>query len=219
MALTYLPRFTHFLFWLGLFLSWVLSLTSLFMILIITYASCFALFRRSNRDILDGPAFSNEVLFSPINGKVISIRRAVDHAYFGKDMNEIRIASSWFNEMGIYLPFSSEVKDINVRKGNTFFRYRKIEFFQKDQMIDSLSLTLENDKEDSLGVQFVKCKFGAWPEVALMPGDRGIRHANIGYFPFGGTVICYVPNNYEVLVEVGGTVKACESLIAGLPKR
>ena len=219
MSLTYLPRFTHFLFWIGLLFAWALSLDVTIILVMSIYLSCCLLFRRLNRNILDGPAFSNEVLFSPINGKIISVRKQVDHAYFGKNKCEIRIASSWFNEMGIYLPFSSEVKDIKVKKGDSFFRYRKSEFFQKEHMIDSLSLTLGSDKLDCIGVQFVKCYFGVWPEVALMPGDRGRRHANIGYFPFGGTVICYIPNNYEALVEVGDKVKACESLIAGLPKR
>ena len=47
-----------------------------------------------------------------------------------------------------------------------------------------------------------------------MPGDRGGRRVNIGYFPFGGTVVLYLPKKYEILVKVNDDVNAGETIFA-----
>ena len=51
-----------------------------------------------------------------------------------------------------------------------------------------------------------------------MPGDRGGRRVNIGYFPFGGTLILYLPEKYEILIKENESINAGESIIAMLPE-
>ncbi len=40
---------------------------------------------------------------------------------------------------------------------------------------------------------------------------------NIGYFPFGGTVMLYLPKKYEILMKINDEVTAGESILAVIP--
>jgi phosphatidylserine decarboxylase len=51
----------------------------------------------------------------------------------------------------------------------------------------------------------------------VMPGDRGGRRVNIGYFPFGGTVMLYLPKKYEILIKTNDEVTAGETIMAVVP--
>ena len=122
----------------------------------------------------------------------------------------------WWKEMGIYLPLSCEIKNLLVLKGQSFFRYFKAVEVIGTKEGKGVSLALDN-RGESLGLTFFKCKFGLWPELLVIPGDRGGRRVNIGYFPFGGTVMLYLPKKYEILVKSNDEVNAGETIIAVVP--
>jgi hypothetical protein len=46
-----------------------------------------------------------------------------------------------------------------------------------------------------------------------LPGDRGKVRANWGFFPFGGTVLVYLSENYEILVKEGDSLEAGKSIL------
>lgn len=118
--------------------------------------------------------------------------------------------------MGIFLPLSCEIKNLLVLKGQSFFRLKKAieELGAKEGK--GVSLALDN-RGESVGLTFYKCKVGLWPELMVMPGDRGGRRVNIGYFPFGGTVMLYLPKKYEILVKTNDEVTAGETIFAVIP--
>ena len=66
---------------------------------------------------------------------------------------------------------------------------------------------------------FFKCRLGLWPELIVMPGDKGGRRVNIGYFPFGGTVMLYLPKKYEILIKSNDEVLAGETILAVAPEQ
>lgn len=154
---------------------------------VLFYVGLYILFRKNRNDFRDGAGTSKGVVFSPCHGKVIAIKDLVDQV-------ELILRIPVWKEMGIFLPFSCEVKDLTVEK-------------------KGINLFLET-QGDVIQFSLRKTLGSLWPEILIMPGDRGGRRVNIGFFPFGGLLILSLPKKYEILVNVGDDVAAGESLIA-----
>lgn len=208
----YINRTIHFVFIFSILSLLILGLSILPLFLLISYGSLLILFRRKAGVFKENPSITEGVLFAPSNGKVIGIKPNVDHPTLGGGLTEVVIRIPWSVEYGIYLPFSSEVIDLVSEKGREHFRYSKENVFLGKA---GLLVSLKDSKGDEIGLQLIKCPAGLWPEIKVMPGDRGKRQANIGLLPFGGTLVLYIPNKYEILIQVGQELMAGESLIAG----
>ena len=216
MLRSFLSRFVNIVFSMILFMLWVMDLFFGMFLSILTWAGLYFLFRRKKVNFQSDIALKRDVLFAQVEGVVESIRENVDHCYFGKDLTEVKIVMNPWSEMGIYMPISSEVQDFHFKDGKPIFRYKGGRpKDQHEKMLDSIALTLRDVQGRNVGMQFLKCFVGSWPEISLMPGDRGKQQANFGYFPFGGTVLLYMPSKYEILVDEKEKVIAGESLIAG----
>lgn len=216
MLKSYLPsKFNTFAFT-GFLLLWVSGLYKTLLILIFVYLALYILLRRSRNDFRDDHTVTKGLIFSPANGKVIHIEHNVSHGIYGDQLVEIQILVPWWKEMGIYMPLSAEVKSLLVLKGRSFFRYMKTEEIIGTNLGKGVSLSLDN-RGESIGMTFFKCRLGLWPELIVMPGDRGGRRVNIGYFPFGGTVMLYLPKKYEILIKSNDEILAGETILAVVP--
>lgn len=193
---------------------WLFSFDILLLTAFIIYGITLFLFRKKKGIFKENPTLAEGVLHSPVHGKVIKINQDKTHPQFGENLIEVLIRIPWHAGYGIYLPYTSEVKDLLAVKGRDFFRFAKLE---GTNIVDraGIRITLSDQKGDEIGLQLIKCKAGLWPEIKVMPGDRGKRQANIGLLPFGGTLALYIPSKYEILVQEGQEVVAGESLIAG----
>lgn len=208
----YINRFIHFLFLFSILALLILGLLKLSLFSLVTYAFALLFFRRKAGVFKENLSITDGVLYAPSNGKVIGIFPEVEHPTFGKGLTEVVIRIPWNVEYGIYLPFTSEVIDLVSERGRSHFRYSAEKKFLARA---GLVVTLRDLKGDEIGLQLIKCPLGLWPEIKVMPGDRGKRQANIGLLPFGGTLVLYIPNKYEILIQVGQELMAGESLIAG----
>jgi hypothetical protein len=210
------PRFNTIAIVLFAF-CFVLGLHITLSILIITYLFLYILLRKSRNDFRDDPISTRGVIFAPANGKVIHIEHNVSHGLYGEKFIEIQIMIPWWKEMGIFLPLSCEIKNLLIMKGESFFRYNNAAEVLGSKEGKGIGLALDN-RGESIGLTFLKCKLGLWPELIVMPGDKGGRRVNIGYFPFGGTVILYLPEKYEILVKTKDEVNAGETIFAVVPE-
>ncbi len=209
------PKFNTLAFCIFFFL-WVFGLYKALLIFVCLYILLYLLLRRNRNDFRDDPMITKGVIFSPANGRIIHIENNVSHGMYGDQLVEIQILVPWWKEMGIYMPLSSEIKTLLVLKGQSFFRYHKAEEVIGTKEGKGVSMALDN-RGETVGLTFFKCKLGLWPELMVMPGDRGGRRVNIGYFPFGGTVMLYLPKKYEILLKTNDEVSAGESILAVMP--
>ncbi len=156
------------------------------------------------------------VFFAPVNGRVRAITQHVDHPKFGNDLIEVQFTISWLREAGLYLPARAEVLDLIYEKGKNYFRY----FFELDRtIIDKysgvfLKFKAENSEQKEFGIQIVKCSLGSWPKIRVIPGDRGRAQVNFGFLGLGGTVLLYLPSQYEILVKDGHLATAGQTIVA-----
>lgn len=187
--------------------------------MVLVYGGLLFLFRQNRLTYKDDVAFKNDVLYSPVSGVLKSVRANVEHPFFGKNLSEVRIIVRPWQEYGVYLPFTSEVVELKAQRGKKFLRFQEgsIDFSTEEKDI-GLDLMLTGVNGSTIGMKFVPCWFGGWPEIALLPGDRGKRRTNIGYFPFGGSLILYLPAEIHLLLETGDELIAGVSVFAGLTK-
>lgn len=209
------PRFNTLAVILFLIL-WLFNFYKTLLILIIFYFLIYIVLRKSRNDFRDEPISTKGVIFSPSNGKIVNIEHSVSHGLYGEQLIEIQIMIPWWREMGICLPLSCEIRNLIRLKGRSFFRHKKAVEDLGSNEGKGVSLALDN-RGECIGLTFLKCKLGLWPELLIMPGDRGGRRVNIGYFPFGGTVMLYLPRKYEILVKINDEVNAGETIFAVVP--
>lgn len=192
------------------------SLHKLLTFFILTYLSLYFILRKNRNDFRDDPVSTRGVIFSPANGKVLHIEHNVSHGFYGDNLIEIQIMIPWWKEMGIFLPLSCEIKNLLVLKGKSFFRTHKAVEVLGSMDGKGVGLSLDN-RGETVGLALYKCKLGLWPELMIMPGDRGGRRVNVGYLPFGGTVMLYLTKKYEILVKTNDEVNAGETILAVVP--
>jgi hypothetical protein len=177
------------------------------------------LFRKHKKFSAKNPTGGNEgLVFSPCNGYVAAIKPGVHHALFGDNLLEIKLEIPLFEEMGLYLPQSVDVQEFVIKKAKKFFQMSLLQDLssinQKKEILESVLLTYKNPAGEKIGLQVLNNIFSFWPEVCVMPGDKGRRNANIGYVPFGGHVFLYLPSSYHAQVHVGDQVDVFESILA-----
>ena len=216
MLKSYLPaKFNTLAFTLFLIL-WYFSLYKTLGLLTVAYILLYLSLRKNRNDFRDDPVVTKGVIFSPANGKIVHIEHNVSHGMYGDQMIEVQIMIPWWKETGVSMPLSAEIRTLLVLKGQSFFRYHKAEEVIGTKEGKGVSVALDN-RGETVGLTFFKCKLGLWPELMVMPGDRGGRRVNIGYFPFGGTVMLYLPKKYEILMKINDEVNAGETILAVIP--
>ncbi len=202
MLKSYLNKNTHGIFIFSILLMWLLKFNFLLGLILFSYIALLYLFRRHQIRFFNGQTSNKEIVYSPVSGYIISVKKKIDHAFFGKNLSEIRIAIPWWQEFGVRLPLASEVIDLKMNQGKSLYRFSQYGLLSQEvQIVPSLMVLLNNSQGNSLGIQMIKCPFGMWPRIRVTPGDRGKNQSDIGYFPFGGTVLLYLPSNYEILVS------------------
>jgi phosphatidylserine decarboxylase len=216
MLKSYLPAKFNTLAFIFFFLFWLFSFYKVLTISFFTYLILYVILRRNRNDFRDDPMITKGVIFAPANGKVVHIENNVSHGMYGDQLVEIQIMIPWWKEMGVFMPLSAEIKTLIVLKGQSFLRTHIAEEVIGTKEGKGVSVALDN-RGETIGLTFFKCKLGLWPELMVMPGDRGGRRVNIGYFPFGGTVMLYLPKKYEILLKINDEVTAGETIMAVIP--
>lgn len=215
MVKTFLPKRIHGIFLILMMICvFFLSLKEAFFLFLIYLLAIF-LFRKNPKHLHREISSSKGFIFSPVYGKLVQIKKNIKHQIFGENLIELRFAIPLGSEMGLYLPTQGEIIDLNLKWGTVINRFGDI----PSQEINTLNtpwLKIKNKHNEIIGMQFIECVFGFYPHFYILPGDRGMALANFGYFPLGGTVLLYLPGNYEILVKEESKVSPSDVLIANL---
>jgi hypothetical protein len=187
-------------------------------ILLALIGLCFLLlFRRKLIPYRDTQKMNGELFLSPIHGIVQSVRLFIDTIDYPLQCHEIRISLPLWNEKGLYLPTSGEVIYLKANKGKKISRDSSSEFFYGPMdEISHTDLTLVSKNKTQSLMRFIDCQSGIRPSIWLKSGDRGRAGACFGYYPFGGSLLIYVPASSDILVYEGERVTPGLSVVASL---
>lgn len=174
-------------------------------------------FRRSQIPYRDTIKNDGEIYLSPVHGEVKTIRRNVKVPHDPNLGQEIRISITGWSEKGLYLPTTGEVSYLRATKGQKISREaEEKEFYRPMDEVAHTDLTLKSKNQTKTLMRFVDCKYSKRPTIWLKSGDRGRGAACFGYYPFGGTLIIYLPNNSDILVFEKESVVPGQTVLAAL---
>lgn len=219
MPKSFLPKSLHILFIVTALFVWLVGTFFTFFVVMLVYVGMYFLFRQTKLTYKDDVGFKNDVFYSPVSGALKRVRKNINHPFFGKNLTEVHLTVMPWNEYGIYLPFTCEVKELRAHRGKRLIRLgdHLTNYLEASPDV-GIDLICEGVNGSTIGMKFVQCYLGGWPEIALLPGDRGKRRSNIGYFPYGGSLILYLPPETQLLLEEGDLLIAGVSVFAGLTK-
>lgn len=204
--------FGIFFFW--IFVLWKMSFGYQLLVSIIFFVVLFAT-RRAGVPFRETNKGKGELFLSPVHGEIRSIRKDISLRDLPEFAHEIRISISGWSEKGLYLPTAGEVSFLKATKGRRIPRDADSRSFYGT--LDDVSHTdfiLKSFGETKTLMRFVDCRYSTRPTIWLKSGDRGRGAACFGYYPFGGTLLIYLPKNSDILVFENEKVVPGQSVIA-----
>lgn len=195
---------------------WKLSLLHALLALCLS-SIIFFIFRRSRVQYRDTIKNNGEIYLSPVRGVVQSVRHSISSSDYASPCHEVRISVSIWDEKGLYLPTGAEVSYLKASKGKKINRKSPSHvFYGSVEEVSHTDLTLTSKNRVSTLMRFIDCITGQRPVIWLKSGDRGRGGACFGYYPFGGTLLIYLPASSDILVYENEKVIPGQSVIAAL---
>jgi len=174
-------------------------------------------FRRSLVPYRDTLKNDGEIYLSPVYGTVESIRHSVDVLDYPERCHEVRISISFWDAKGLYLPTSGEVSYLKASKGHRVHRNSPTHiFYGPVEELSHTDMTLTSKNQTVTLMRFIDCSTGKRPTIWLKSGDRGRGAACFGYYPFGGTLLIYLPDSSDILVYENERIVPGQTVIAAL---
>lgn len=199
-----------------LYAFWKLPLVYEIPVLLLSSLVLFV-FRRSHIPYRDTLKSDGEIYMSPVHGVVESVRHSVSSMDYPSPCHEVRISISFWDEKGLYQPTVGEVTYLKANKGKKVHRNSPTHVFYGS--VDELShtdLTLTSKNQTQTMMRFIDCTTGKRPTIWLKSGDRGRGGACFGYYPFGGSLLIYLPATSDILVFEKERVVPGQTVIAAL---
>ncbi len=193
---------------------WKLDILSFIVIGVAIFFILWA-FRRSFIPYRDTLKNDGEIFLSPTHGEVKSVRMNVTTLEDRLPHHEVRLSISSIAEKGLYMPTTGEVSYLRANKGVKIPRDSDgLAFYRPIDEVSHTDLTLTSKNQVKTLLRFIDCKYGKRPTIWLKSGDRGRGAACFGYYPFGGTLIIYLPIHSDILVFEGEKVVPGQTVIA-----
>lgn len=155
-----------------------------------------------------------EILLAPIDGEIVKIAPYFDEEE-QKRYTEIRINTSHYRCWGLYLPYSAEMAYLKESEGKRFPRAELVNLTSEDiRSMGRTDLILKSPSGTTSHIRFIQSVNGRSPKIWMKSGDRGRGAACFGYYPFGGSLIVFVPETSDVLVVEKEKIKAGRNVLA-----
>jgi hypothetical protein len=175
------------------------------------------IFRKSAVPYRDTMKKDGEIYLSPVHGHVESVRHSVSSQDYPSLCHEVRISVSFWDQKGLYLPTSGEVTYLKANKGNKLHRKSPSHiFYGPVEELAHTDLTLTSRSNNNTLLRFIDCTTGVRPSMWLKSGDRGRGGACFGYYPFGGSLLIYLPASSDILVFENELVIPGQTVIAAI---
>ncbi|MBY0518395.1 MAG: hypothetical protein K2P81_15905 [Bacteriovoracaceae bacterium] len=183
-------------------------------LLFLCCSSLLWLYRRKPVDWQQTEKIEGEIYLSPVDGEVVKIDKWTDPEA-GFEYSEIRVKMSYTDHWGLYLPTASEMEYLKDMPGERMNR-KNLSLVTTEQSgpLAKTDMVLRSNSGMASRIRFIHCETGRIPKIWMKSGDRGTGAACFGYYPFGGSLIFYIPMPSDVLVVVNEKIKAGESVLA-----
>jgi hypothetical protein len=189
--------------------------SGLFMWLIL-FSGCGWLWLHRRRNIIwrETLKSNGEMFLAPTDGRVVKIGKWTDPEA-GFDYSEIRLQIGLTNNWGLYLPTSSEMEFLKSYDGVGMAKEQfKLITSDESAPFAKTDMVLRSKNGIATRLRFMLSDKSHSPKIWMKSGDRGRGAACFGYYPFGGSLIIYIPQPSDVLVVENESVTAGQTVLA-----
>jgi phosphatidylserine decarboxylase len=172
--------------------------------LVVTFCFC-GFFRDPDRVIPNQP----DSIVSPADGKVIAVDPADHTPFFDGSCQKISIFMSVFNVHVNRIPFGGKVKKVSYSPGKFFAANRDKASLQNEHN----AVLLETARGKRISTVQVAGLIARRIICRVQPGDEVSKGQRFGMICFGSRLDVYMPDDVDIKVKVGDTVKAGSSII------
>lgn len=183
---------------------------------IVFFSAVFMLWLHRRREVVWLETFkqSGELYLAPADGEIVRISEWTDPEA-GFSYGEIRIKLNYTDLWGLYLPCSSEMEFLKDYPGAKMNRKLLSTITTEESgPLAKTDLVLRSKHGGASRMRFIQCETGKSPKIWMKSGDRGKGAACFGYYPFGGSLIVYVPQPNDILVVEKEKITAGETVLA-----
>lgn len=214
--LNFLPRKIHIISIIAIIVTYLFGEQFLAFVIFTIYSFLFYLFRTSIHKSEKISGATGRLVYAPVNGKIIGVANDVTHPNLVGNVKEIRIMIPWNMEYGVYFPQKVEITDVKNLKGRSLNRHSRRKWrINLANKYAGVFVKMKNRNDEEIAFQVIPPRWGFIPKFWLIPGDRASDRVLGGYLPFGGTLLLYLPQSYEILINRGVFCEARETLLAG----
>lgn len=155
-----------------------------------------------------------EMFLSPVDGEVVKIGTWTDPEA-GFAYSEVRLRMNYTNNWGLHLPSSCEMEFLKNYPGRRSNR-KDLAHITTDESgpLEKTDMVLRSKNGVASRLRFLQCEIGRSPKIWMKSGDRGRGAACFGYYPFGGSLIVYVPQPSDILVVENEKITAGQTVLA-----
>lgn len=205
MKFFYISKSTFFIFFLIFCFFAILSNIYFLIFWVVIFGSSLYLFRKKKINSHEDQVTTKGTIYAPVSGSVFDIWKDND------GRTNVTLLTNLLDHYGLYMPCSGSIVDLSFREDSYIYRIFSSESFKGKF---NSEIVMKDNLGNEIKLRFLRFFTSRKPEFVVLPGDRGMRMANIGYVPFGGMTSVVIPENFEVVVSKNDNVYATDSIIA-----
>ncbi|MCD8207962.1 MAG: phosphatidylserine decarboxylase family protein [Bacteroidales bacterium] len=169
----------------------------------------FFFFRIPSRETPKG----ENVLTSVADGKVVIIGKVFEGEYLKKECMQVSVYMNFFNVHVNFWPTSGNVTYYKYHPGRYFLAFLP----KASELNEHTSICVDN----GCGEVFFKQLAGTFARRIVCyakEGEQGVQGTQCGIIKFGSRIDMFLPLDCDIKVSLGEKVRACETIIATMPK-
>ncbi len=170
------------------------------------YVLCVRFFRLPLRAVAVNP----DHVISSADGHVVVIEKIYEQDYYHDERIQVSVFMSPLNVHVNWYPISGEILYTRYHKGSHIPAWRP----KASQENERMSVVVENEHGRSVMMVQIAGLVARRVFTNAKPGAYVFQGEEAGIIKFGSRVDLILPKDAEVLVHLGQTVRACDTVIA-----
>jgi phosphatidylserine decarboxylase len=161
------------------------------------------------------PAFSEDMaLIAPCDGKIVVIEDQVEKEFFNDTMKQISIFMSPLNVHINWFPVGGKVIYSNLQRGSHIVAWAPKASTENERS----TVVIETNKNHRILVRQIAGAVARRVVCYAQKDKLYSQNDQLGFIKFGSRVDLFIPNEYEINVELNQKVIGSQTVIARLKK-
>lgn len=151
---------------------------------------------------------------SPTDGKVVVIEKVFEKNFFQEERIQVSIFMSFFNAHSNWIPVSGKITHLSHVEGN----FRAAYLPKSSHENEHTNILIETPGHGTILTKQIAGAVARRIITYVKEGEEVHIGSPLGFIKLGSRVDIYLPNDSEILVDLGEEVRANITFLARLPQ-